>query len=199
MNEQPTPVPPQPEVTPTPYAPLSQPEATQPAIDVPQTSQQFMQPPGAQDMLQWQASEYVMREKNQTWFLGLAGVALVMILLAIFLLKNWLFAVLIFVMAAAVFVFARRPARDMVYRLSPEMLMVNEKSFRLDEFRAFGVMREGGLYSVVLLPVKRFSPGVNIYFPPEHGEVIVDILGSRLPMEKIEPDFIDRLTDRLHF
>lgn len=140
-----------------------------------------------------------MREKNNLWFVGLAVVSLVLIVVAIFLLNNWLFAVLVFVMAVSVVIFARRPARDLQYRLSSELLAVNDKTFPLSSFRAFGIMPEGGLYSITLLPVKRFSPGVSIFFPPENGEAIVDMLGSRLPMEQLEPDFIDRLSEKLHF
>jgi hypothetical protein len=155
------------------------------------------QPAGG--VLQWQASEYVMREKNNMWFIWLWVGAVGLIVVAIFLLKNWLFALLLLVMAIAVSMFARRPAHDMNYRLSYEALMVNDKSFRLDTFRAFGLLKEGGLYSILLIPVKRFSPGVNVYFPPDMGEAIIDILGTRLPMEEIEAHVVDQLSEKLRF
>ena len=60
-------------------------------------------------------------------------------------------------------------------------------------------MQEGALYSITLLPRKRFAPGVNVYFPPEQGEQIVDMFGAVLPMEPIKQDFIDRLGEKLHF
>ena len=50
-----------------------------------------------------------------------------------------------------------------------------------------------------MLPVKRFAPSVNVYFPPENGEQIVDVFGAVLPMEEVKQDFIDRLSEKLHF
>jgi hypothetical protein len=49
----------------------------------------------------------------------------------------------------------------------------------------------------MLIPTKRFSPGLSVYFPEEAGERIVDILGTRLPMETLKLDAIDIIVRRL--
>lgn len=149
--------------------------------------------------ISWQASEYVTREKNTLWFIVLAVVTLALVAVALFLVQDVTFAVLIVVMAVAVGLFARRPARDMSYALNYQGLTINGKFFDFKAYRAFGVVQEGALYSITLLPRKRFAPGVNVYFPPEQGEQIVDMFGAVLPMEHIEQDFIDRLGEKLHF
>lgn len=150
-------------------------------------------------VLQWQASEYINREKNTTWFVGLVVVAVALAVVAIFLMKDFTFALLIVVMAVALAVIARRPSREIQYQLSEAQLRVGEKTFPLGNFRAFGVVQEGAIYSVSLTPVKRFRPSVNVYFPQELGEQIVDILGSVLPMEDMKPDMIDKITEKLNF
>jgi hypothetical protein len=86
----------------------------------------------------------------------------------------------------------------MQYKLDHHGIQINEKIFNLHDFRAFGVLQEGGLYSVVLIPMKRFMPSVNVYFPAEQGEHIVDVFGEVLPMEQVEPDLLDKLTRKLH-
>ena len=65
------------------------------------------------------------------------------------------------------------------------------------EFRAFGVRKDLGVYSIVLLPKKRFSPSTIIYFSKEDGEKITDIIGARLPMEEVKFDLIDRIIHKI--
>jgi len=165
----------------------------------PLESEPMGRPEAAQNVLEWQASEYVEHEKSAKWFIVLGLVALVFVALAVFLLHNYMFAVLIVVMAIAVALWARRPATEMHYKLEPAGVWVGTKFFALHDFRSFGVLQEGAIYAVVLLPIKRFSPGVTVYFPEELGEQIVDVLGTSLPMEEITPDWIDSITHKLNF
>ncbi len=150
-------------------------------------------------VLEWHASEYDEREKSALWFVILGAVTAGLLALAIFVLNQYTFAALIFVMAIAVVVWARRPATDMQYQLSAMNIMINGKNFPLHGFRAFGVAHEGDVSSIVLLPTKRFSPGVNVHFPHELGEQIVDVLGAVIAMEDVKPDFIDKLMSRINF
>lgn len=152
-----------------------------------------------EDGLEWQASEYVEHEKSLKWFVILGVVTLALVVLAVFLLKNYTFAVLLVVMAIAIVVWAKRPAVEMQYRLNTTGVWINDKHFALHDFRGFGVLQDGAVYAVVLLPNKRFSPGVTVYFPHTLGEQIVDILGTSLPMEDMKPDWIDKLTRKLNF
>ncbi len=152
-----------------------------------------------QPSIAWQASEYIDHEKTKEWYLGLGGVTLLLVLLAIFVMKEYTFAALAVVMAIAIGLLAKKPASQVVYKMDALGISVGDKFFRYDSFRAFGVSKEGAFATVVLLPVKRFSPSVNIYFPQELGEQIVDVLGSVLPMQEIKPDLIDKISGRLNF
>ncbi len=198
ISEQPV-VPNGSEAPPAPATPF-QSAYTAPEVqtNVPDSFPAAAQPSVAQ-VIEWQASEYIDREKTTIWFIGLGLATLALLAVAIFLIQDITFAILVVVMAIAIAVIARRPAKSMNYRLSFESLMVNDKTFSLRDFRAFGVIQEGAVYSVTLLPNKRFAPSVNVHFPPEYGEQIVDILGALLPMEHVAPDLIDQLTSRLHF
>lgn len=180
-------------------APAAPAQPLSPPVPVPQQSAPLATTLPQPVTLEWHASEYVEHAKSTTWFITLGLITVALLAVAIWLLKDYSFALLVVVMAVAVAVWAKRPAHELQYRLSAQNVMVGEKSFSLHDFRGFGVLQEGGLYTVTLLPVKRFRPGVNIYFPEELGEQIVDILGSRLPMEHLQPDFIDRITNRLNF
>lgn len=172
--------------------------------DIPQTSEA----PEALDPSQtavldqpliWQASEFVHHEKNGSWFLALVGIALVLLLIDIFLVKSWTFGVLIVTMTIAAGVVAQRPPRVIDYSLSLQGIRIGEKLFSFHDFRAFGVVQENAFYSIRLIPNKRFMPMVSVFFPTEMGEHIVDVFGAMLPMQHLELDPIDKLVEKLHF
>ena len=79
------------------------------------------------------------------------------------------------------------------YELDNDGLTEGAKKYNYADYRAFGVMAEGQHFSIVLIPRKRFSPRVTVYFPEQSGEAIVDAFGARLPMEEVKLDFLDRI------
>lgn len=157
------------------------------------------QPVVEQAELSWEASEYVHHRKSPLWILGYAAVMLSLLAAAFFLTKSLTFTAVVIVMAIAIGVFALRPPRVLHYKLTDQGLQIENSYFRYDAFRAFGIVDDGALFSVMLIPTKRFMPAVTMYFAEEDGEKIVDILGSRLPMQEIHVDVVDRLIRRLRF
>ncbi len=148
--------------------------------------------------ISWDASEYIHRDKGALWYV--VFVAIVMIFLAIAAwLQAWTFLALIIVMAVAMIIYARRPPRSIHYTLSRQGLQVGPRLYTFAEFRAFGILPDGGVFSIMLLPTKRFMSPMTIYFAEEDGEHIVDILGGNLPMERLDHDLFDKFTSRIRF
>lgn len=148
----------------------------------------------------WMAQEYIHEDKGVGWYIIFVIVVIGLIAADIFLLRSWLytFSVLVVVMAAALVVYARRPPRDVQYTLSGKQgLYIGERLYHLSEFKAFGLIKDGEHHSIMLIPIKRFAPGVSVYFPEDAGEQIVDILGQRLPMETLKLDPVDILIRKL--
>ncbi len=148
----------------------------------------------------WSAKEYIHHEKNGLWFVIFSLVVVAFIALDIFVIKSYFysFSILVVVMAIAVIVYSRRPPRTMEYTLSGDQgLYVGDRLYHFGEFKAFGIIKDQGEHSIVMLPVKRFSPGLTVYFPEEAGEKIVDIFGARLPMQDLKLDFIDVIVRKL--
>ncbi len=148
---------------------------------------------GDEELVRWQATEHIYREKNPTWYLLFGAVVLAFIAIALFVVNSWTFAILVPVMAAALVVYAMRPPALINYTLSRKGLHVNDHLYAFDAFREFGLIHDDEAYSIMLMPRKRFQPGVTIYFPNEAGEAIVDMLAARLPMRELKLDPIDRL------
>lgn len=167
--------------------PVAQPLDNSPVVDTPDN------PP-----ITWSAQEYVHIDKGIGWFVLFILVVLALVAVDVFFLKSWTFSLLVLVMAVAIIVYIRRPPRTLTYALSPNQgLYVGERLYTFDEFRAFGLIKDGENHSIMLIPRKRFSPGVSVYFPEESGERIVDILGQRFPIEELKLDVVDILIRKL--
>ena len=148
--------------------------------------------------IRWQATEYVHRERDHVWFIFFILVTLILMAAAIFIIRSLSFAVLIPVMAAALFIYTRRPPHMLDYTLSRHGLFINDQLFAFGDFKAFAVLHGMEQHSIMLIPVKRFKPAITINFPLEAGEAIVDTLAPRLPMREVQPDVVDRLIKKLH-
>jgi hypothetical protein len=175
-----------------PVAADIQPETTQPVAT---PTEQVSAPD--ENPVRWQATEYIHRHKGTLWFVIFGIVVIVAIALAIFLMQSVTFAVLVPVMAAALIVYSRRPPRVLDYTLSRQGLHINDRLISFTEFKGFGVIHVDDEYSVMLIPTKRFKPGVYVYFPEETGEAIVDMLAARLPMQELHMDLVDRVIRKL--
>lgn len=178
-----------------PFTPVMQPdELNEDGADEPSSS------PDVDPLLapvRWQGTEYIHREKSPVWFVIFAIICVVLILIAIFVIQSITFAILIPVMATALLVYAKRPPRLIDYTLSRQGLHVNDHLYPFSEFKSFGVIHGDDEYSVFLVPVKRFRPGVTVYFPEEAGEAIVDMLAARLPMREVHLDAVDQIIRKL--
>ncbi len=144
------------------------------------------------DAISWEAEEYIVRDKNTWWYVGLIAVGLLFSTLAIWL-QAWTFLAVIILSVVALIVYAMRPPRVLHYSLSNKGLSEGDKLYDYDEFKAFGILREGSNFAIVLTPRKRFSPRVTVYFPEMKGEAIVDAFGARLPMEEVKLDMLDKM------
>ena len=173
---------------------------TPPVQNVPQT--QPAPPPTetpaeAPDVaVSWEASESIHHERDGMWIIGFIFTVAALLGISIWL-QQWTFTALIVIMAIALVVYVRRPTRVLRYSLSFNGLHIGEQFHSFDEFRSFGVLEEGSLFSVMLMPTGRFGQALTIYFTENEGEKIVDILGAYLPMEDIHLDVLDNLLRRL--
>lgn len=154
--------------------------------------------PGEQ-LVSWEAPEYIHHQKSVLWFVGYAVFMLALLAVAYYVTSSWAFIILVVVMAIALGVFAVRQPRTLHYVLTQDGVQVEKSFYHYNDFRAFGVLAEDQLSSITLIPIKRFMPGIVLYFMNQDGEQVVDVLGSRLPMQKMEPDFVDRFMRRIHF
>ena len=144
----------------------------------------------------WEAEEYIAKNHNAWWYLGLCLVAVALSALAIFL-QGWTFLALIIISIITILVFSLRSPRKIKYRIDNKGITEGKNIHKYEDFRAFGILQENGHFSAVLIPKQRFGLQVKVYFPEGSGEAIVDQLGAHLPMEEIKLDFLDKIVNFL--
>ena len=144
----------------------------------------------------WQAKEFIHHERTTIWYVAFVVIIGGLLALSVFM-QAWTFTAVLVAIAVVILIYIRRPPHVMTYSLSNDGLNIDQALHRYEEFKAFGVIRDGQEFSVMLVPRKRFQPGITVYFPEEAGEDIVDALGSRLPMQDLHLDVVDRIVRTL--
>ena len=144
----------------------------------------------------WEAEEYITKDHNAGWYIGLFIIAVALGALAIFL-QGWTFLALIVISVITILVFALRPPRKIKYKIDNKGITEGKTLHKYADFRTFGILKEGEHYSAILIPKQRFGLGVKVYFPEGSGEAIVDQLGNHLPMEEVKLDFLDKIVNFL--
>jgi len=192
-----------------PETPVAEPTPAPMSDPLPETPvEQEVPPVEAQDapedenddtvLIRWEAPEYAHHERGTGWYVIFGVVTLLLVVAAILIIKSITFAILVPVMAVALFVYTQHAPEVLRYTLSRKGLHINDKLFMYNQFKSFGIVDHNGMHSAVLVPRKRFQLGQTVYFPAEVGEQLVDMLAARLPMKELEPDALDRLLARLH-
>ena len=144
----------------------------------------------------WQAEEYITHDRNTKWYIGLFITGAVLCALSIWQ-KWWTFLILIVLSIITILTSNLRPPRKINYTLDQKGLHEGKILHKYEDYRAFGILKEGSHFSAILIPKKRFGISTKIYFPESSGEEIVDILGNRLPMEEVKLDFLDKIVNFL--
>lgn len=190
----------------TPQQPATpQPETTATVSD----SDSFTQPePGSSQSGQaadpypsvsWSASEYIAHHKGPGWYVGLGAVTGLAAAVVFVLTKDWITLVSIVVAALLFGVFASRKPDVLNYSLDESGIMIERKHYPYEEFKSFSVHDEGGIRSLSLLPLKRFMPGLSLYYPPDMEQQVLGTISLYMPHEERQPDAVDRFMKRVRF
>lgn len=152
-----------------------------------------------QPSVTWQAAEYGAGVRSNTWYVFIVFGAALLSAVVYFLNKDVITAVLVLVaLVGLAFATGKKP-RQQEYVIDNAGIRVGNKSYYYHDFHSFSVSEDAQASSIILTPLKRFMPAVNVYVPIEYEDRVVAVIGDILPMEHYKPDFVEKLTDRLHF
>ncbi len=148
----------------------------------------------------WTASEYIEHEKSSLWYAGLVLGGIIVSVIVYFISDgDKLTTATILIITMTLVFFASRKPKAKTYEISSKGLTIDGKLFSFADFKSFSVVEEGAIESIWLKSLGRFSPMIIIYFAPEEGGKIADLLSNYLPHEQRELDIIDRALKRLRF
>lgn len=188
--------------TPWQYKPNTSPQTTTRGADLVNTGIQDndmdMTSPAEMEAT-WSASEFIDHAKGTMWFVTLGGVTFVILIILYFFTHDIVSMAAVVIMAVLLGVVARRKPRVMEYHLDSSGLTIGDAFHPYAEFKAFAIMNDGNLNSIMLLPLKRFMPPISVYYSPEDEQQITDVISRYLPMEMRERDAIDRFSRRIRF
>ncbi|HEV2412503.1 MAG TPA: hypothetical protein VGS28_01705 [Candidatus Saccharimonadales bacterium] len=151
------------------------------------------------EKVSWEASEFIDHEKPASWFVVFGVFVVALLLFSVFILRDWFMAIGSAIMCVAIGVVGVRKPRVLHYAIDGTGLHIGERIYKFNDFHSFGIVKDGGLWSILLRPNARFRPMLSIYFEEGQGEKIVDVLSRFLPMENYKFDAVDRLSRKLRF
>lgn len=149
--------------------------------------------------ISWTASEYLIHHKSSGWYIALGGITAALAILIWLVTEDIVSVVVVSIVGLVFGIGASRQPRVLDYRVDEQGLHMGNKTYAYEEFKSFSVLVEESLSSILLIPLKRFMPGVSIYYPPEQELAIAQVLGLYLPHEERKPDMVDRLMHKVRY
>lgn len=150
------------------------------------------------DEITWTASEFIAHSKSVGWYFVL-GLTTAVIVVPLFVFVDKFSAVIIAISALLFGIVAAKKPRELPYKLSSTGITVDQKFYSYSNFKSFSVLQEEGIESIWFSPLRRFQPGLSIYFAPEDGDKIADYLEDNLPFEDRELALVDKIMHRIRF
>lgn len=157
------------------------------------------QPTNDLNPISWSASEFVEHQKDKSWFVGFAGLTVLIVAVIYLITQELITAVVILITAGLFAVSARRKPQTLEYLMDQSGITIGGKFYAYETFKSFSVFDDEAFSSIQLTSLKRFAIPVSLYYPPEEEEKIIAMLGNFLPHEERSHDPVDRLMRKVRF
>lgn len=176
---------------------------SQPAASAPKAPEGQADPQQAyvedEHSIEWTGSEFIAHQKGASWYLAFFFAALLAAAFVYLITREFVSTGVILVVAVLFGIAANHKPRVLAYRLDSSGLTIGQKFYPYANFKSFALVDEGAFESISFIPLKRFLPTVNIYFPPDDADKILDVLAANLPMEQRKQGLVDSAARRIRF
>ena len=151
----------------------------------------------APETLSWSAAEHEYAEKNAMWYLVLGGIALLLLIIALWQ-GNYFFAVFVVIAAVILTNFGKRRPKVFEFRVTTEGVGVGEKFLPFEELESFMIReRQDALHELIVKKKTYVNPYVRIPVDEGTAEQARALLAVKLPEEEYEASLIDLFADWL--
>jgi hypothetical protein len=155
--------------------------------------------PASNNSVSWTASEFIAHDKSPSWYVLLFGGAIILAGVTWLITKD-IVAVGVIVLAVGVLAaYSSRKPRELQYTFDGSGITIGEKHYPYTLFRSFAVIEDGAFSSIELIPLKRFSPPLSIYYDPADEDTIARALTPHVPFHARKEDPIDQFMRRIRF
>ncbi len=151
------------------------------------------------ESVSWTASEFLHHQKTSKWYLLAVVVLAVIGGLAFLAMREWIGPASIVVLGAILLVAASRKPRNIEYIIDEHGVVIGQKEYLYSDLLSFSIIHEDSMESIMIVPQKRWAMPIYMYFAPEDGQRIFDILSVYLPFEKREKDSLDKFLHKIRF
>jgi len=145
-------------------------------------------------MIQWQALEYRYHRKSLNWFVGVIGLALILLIIALWQ-QNFLFAIFTVIAAGLVVFWGKERPRRLQFTLDKKGLWINRCLYEYKQFDGFAFSEN----RLQLRYRQHFRPYLTIPLPEKKNRALREQLLVILPEIEYNESLIEALGDWLGF
>ena len=165
--------------------------------DAPQPASAGQAPPD--EPVTWTASEFVAHHKDAGWYFLLFLAVTVICGLTYVFTKDLISVIAIVIVVSLYTIVSSAKPKQRTYQITAQGISIDQKFYPFSSFKSFNIPQGGAIGRVVLVPLKRLMPEIELYIPPENAQNIIEVLSRSLPNDQSKDRGMDRLLDRLHF
>lgn len=141
-------------------------------------SQDFSQINLGRIIHQWEIPETAQYQRGRAWYVVMGLIALALIAYAL-LTANFLFALLILLLAAVIFMSHSRAPLTVKVAITEEGIWLNKKFYRYPDLRAFWIVEEPPLVKSLYLDFQSsVRPSLSVYLDTQEPAIIRETLSK---------------------
>lgn len=149
--------------------------------------------------ISWEAYEHSHKPKQADWFWILGIVAMACAVAAI-VLGNLLFGILIILAAMVVGISASREGRIIPYEVTTRGVRIEDVLYPYSNLETFFIDEENAHGPQLFIrSVKMFMPLLILPLPPEHVDDVESLIAARLPEERLEEPWGNKMLEFFGF
>lgn len=157
------------------------------------------QPQKPDEPVTWTASEFIAHHKPVSWYAMLVF-GVVTLCTLIYLVTNDIISVVAITIVIILYlIISKAKPQQRTYIVDHQGISIDSKFHPYHDFKSFTVAQDGAVGRIDFFPLKRLMPEVSVFFAPQDGSKIFDVLASNLPNEQRAERKGDRLMKKLHF
>jgi len=154
--------------------------------------------PGHKFVFSWQAPDFEHEERDASWYGWSIFAASALVLLALFVQKNILFALFIIIAEAMLIFLSWQKPRERLYSLTPDGIFAEQDQLATyDELHSFAIVGVSGKYAEIVLRFKKsHRPYLKMLIPSSHAQQTRELLATGIPEFEYQMNLVEAMVRR---